>query len=151
MSIPAAAKPTPIPRIDVSTRLVNPQTGVPETHGLQRIERLRSYVTGMGRIIPCSCVSAGNFLTLSPNGNGGEDGESPLIEGEYKLGDGFIFELDASSTGNVTATVVPKTGTLPTLPVHIDDGATQAGNGDLVAGNLYIAYFAPVLGAFVLK
>lgn len=141
MTIPAAAKPTPIPRIDISTPLVEPRSGVPSTQGLQRIERLRGYVSGMGRIIPCSCSSSSNKLTLTPNGHGDEDGEAPVIEG-YRFGDIYLFVADANSTGAVTATVVPKTGTLSTLKVYISGGSTQAGNGDITSGLVYLGVYA---------
>jgi hypothetical protein len=134
MSIPAAAKPTPIPRIETSTRLVDPKTGVPDLQGLRRFEPLRAYVTGMGRIIPCSCVSDSNVLTLSPND------EAPLIEG-YRFGDIYLFVADASATGNVTATLVPKTGSLSVLKVYINGGASQAGNGDITADRVYMGVY----------
>lgn len=153
MSIPAAAKPTPIPRIDLSTRLVNPENGVPDTHGLQRIERLRAYVTGMGRRIPCA-ASGTDVITLTPNGHGSEDGEAPVIEG-YVFGDSYLFWAENTSTADVTATVVPKTQTLATLKVYIDDGATQATAGDVVQDSVYEAFYAPHLdsnnGGLVLK
>jgi hypothetical protein len=153
MAIPAAAKPTPIPRIDVSTRLVDPKTGVPDTHGLQRIERLRGYVSGMGRCIPCA-ASGTNVITLTPNGHGSEDGEAPVIE-KYVFGDSYLFWAAETSTGDVTATVVPKTGTLSTLKVFVDDGAAQATTGDVVQNSVYEAFYAPHLdannGGLVLK
>jgi hypothetical protein len=75
------------------------------------------------------------------------------LEG-YKFGDAFLFWAENNSTGAVTATVVPKTGTLATLPVHINNGASQAGAGDVLEDALYLAFYTPHLGAsgvFVLK
>jgi hypothetical protein len=140
MTIPAAAKPTPIPQFDISSPLIE-KSGNLSTRGLQRVERLRGYVSGMGRIIPCSCSSSSNVYTLTPNGNGEEDGEAPLIEG-YVFGDIYLFVADASSTGSVTATVVPKTGTLDTLKVYINGGGSQAGNTDITSGHVYLGVYA---------
>jgi hypothetical protein len=153
VSIPAAAKPTPIPRFGISTRLVNPETGVPDTQGLQQLERLRGYVSGMGRTIPCA-ASGTNVITLTPNGHGAEDGEAPVISG-YIFGDSYLFWAAETSTGDVTATVVPKTGVLDTIKVYVDDGATQATTGDVVQNAVYEAVYAPHLdgdaGGLVLK
>jgi hypothetical protein len=134
MSIPAAAKPTPIPRIDLTSPLVDSRSGIPTSQGLQRLERLRGYVSSMGRIIPCSCSSSSNVLTLTPND------DAPLIEG-YRFGDIYLFVADASSTGSVTATLVPKTGTLDTLKVYISGGGSQAGNGDISSGHVYMGVY----------
>jgi hypothetical protein len=80
-------------------------------------------------------VSVSNFLTLTPNDN------APLIEG-YRFGDIYLFVADASSTNSVTATVVPKTGSLSTLKVYITGGAAQAGNGDITSGRVYMGVYA---------
>jgi hypothetical protein len=153
VSIPAAAKPTPIPKFGISTRLVNPGTGVPDTQGLQQLERLRSYVSGMGRVIPCS-ASGTNIITLTPSGHASEDGESPLLEGLI-FGDAFAFWAAETSTGSVTMTVVPKTGTLSTLKAYVTNGSAQAGAGNVVQNLFYVAYYVPILdgaaGGFVLK
>lgn len=143
MTIPAAAKPTPIPRIDVSGPLVEVSHGYgsPTPQALQKLERFRAYVTGMGRIIPCSASTSSNHITLTPNGHGDEDGESPLLEG-YRFGDVYLFVADASSTSSVTATVVPKSGALSTLKVYIGGGSAQAGNGDITAGLVYLGVYA---------
>ena len=141
MTIPAGAKHTPLNRALANFPVVDKSTGIYTPQELDRQERARAYVTGAGRIIPCSCVSSSNFLTLTPNGHGDEDGEGPLIEG-YRFGDIYLFVADASSTASVTATVVPKTGTLATLKVYIASGATQAGNGNITSGNVYLGVYA---------
>ena len=141
MSIPTAAKPTPIPLPNANIAPVEPRSGLWTPAELQRQVRLRNYVVGMGRIIPCLCVSSSNVLTLTPNGSGDEDGEGPNIEG-YRFGDMYLFVADASSTNSVTGTVVPKSGTLATLKVYKASGATQAGNGDITANNVYMAVYA---------
>jgi hypothetical protein len=140
MSIPAAAKPTPIPPANAEVAVVDRSSGLYTLQELQRQERMRGYVSGMGRIIPCMCVSSSNFLTLTPNGVAGESGEAPVIEG-YKFGEIYLFVADASSTGNVTATVVPKTGALATIKVYINGGAAQAGNGDITSGRVYLGVY----------
>ena len=141
MSIPFLAKPTPIDSPNISFPAVDPETGLYTPQELRRQNKLRNYVVGMGRIIPCLCASSSNLLTLTPNGSGAEDGESPLIEG-YRFGDMFLFVADANSTGAVTATVVPKSGTLATIKVYINGGASQAGAGDVSADRVYLGVFA---------
>lgn len=107
---------------------------------LRRQAELRNYIVGMGRMIPCACASSSNVLTLTPNGHGTADGEAPLLEG-YRFGDMYLFVADANATGAVTATVRPKAGTLSTLKVYINGGASQAGAGDITAGHVYIGVF----------
>ncbi len=111
------------------------------------MERHRSYINGMGRIIPCSASSSSNVITLTPND------AAPSIEG-YIFGDCFPFWADATSTGSVTATVVPKTGTLDTLKVYLGDSITQAGSGKVVINQFYMAQYLPIAdsnaGGFVL-
>lgn len=127
--------------------IVDPNTGLPTTYLLRLFQALRDDTLGAARLIPCS-ASGTNVLTLTPNE------VSPLLQG-YRDYDGFIFVAVNDSTGAVTATVAPKIGTLATLKVYIDDGATQAGSGDVVADCLYIAFFADHLdsgaGGLVLK
>jgi hypothetical protein len=133
MSIPSAAKHRPIAA--PSDRL--PVIGHGGTYALDELRRqnhLRDYMVGMGRIIPCSASTTSNFITLQPNEN------APLLEG-YRFGDIYLFVADASSTGSVTATVVPKSGTLATLKVYINGGASQAGNGDITAGRVYMGVY----------
>ena len=137
MTIPSAFRPTPIPEIDGNVPIVDPQTGLPTMQFLQAYDRLRTYVNGGNRIIPCSASTASNVITLTPND------ASPLIEG-YMDYDVFIFEADATSDGDVTATVVPKTGTLATLDVF-DDVSTQTTTGGIVDGDIYAFIFADAL------
>ena len=140
MAIPAAAKPTPLSRLNANVAVAG-RDGLPSMEAVQHFERMRNYVSGAGRIIPCSCSTTDNVLTLTPNGHGSEDGEGPLIEG-YRFGDMYLFVADASTTNSVTATVVPKSGTLATLKVYITNGATQAGNGDITSGRVYMGVYA---------
>jgi hypothetical protein len=160
VSIPTDAKHTPLDPPNASVPAVDPRTGNYTNPELMRQQKARNYVVGAGRIIPCSCSTPTspadpNALTLTPNGSGGEDGEGPLLEGDYKFGDVFLFWADATSDGPVTATVVPKKGTLPTLKAYVDAGANQADSGDVVSGSVYMAVYAPHLdtnaGGFVLK
>ena len=143
MSIPTAAKPTPLDRPNANIPAVDPKSGHWTIDELQRQTKLRNYVVGMGRIIPCFATGT-NVITLTPNGSGTEDGEGPLLEG-YKFGDAYLFYAENTSTGSVTATVVPKSGSLATLKVYRANGATQAGSGDVVQNSVYIAFYAPHL------
>lgn len=153
-TIPDAARPTPIPAFRSALAFVEPSTGRLSTPAQQQQERLRSYINGAGRVIPCSAASSSNLITLTPND------ASPSLEA-YVFGDCFPFWADANSTGPVTAAVVlvsrggVPAGSLATLKVYVTNGSAQADAGDLTSGLLYIAWYVPILdgnnGGFVLK
>lgn len=166
MSIAAAAKHTPLPPLRsigsaLSTVPSLDFTGKPTSSPRQAedlaaegaLERLRGYVNGGGRIFACMATGT-NVITLTPNGHGDEDGVSPLLEG-YRFGDAFAFWAEITSTGAVTATVVPKSGSLSTIKVYRTNGSAQAGSGDVVANSFYVAWYVPILdsnaGGLVLK
>lgn len=139
MSIPAAAKGTPLPRFNMLTPFVDVTTGILTEHGNQTLSALRDFVVGMNRVTPCGCTGT-NVLVLQPND------AFPLIEKyvDYEI---YTFTAEHDSTGAVTATVVPKQGSLATLKVYIQNGATQAGAGDVVANCVYLAIYADHLNA----
>ena len=135
MTIPNAARPSPIKSVDAKVALVDPGSGKPSIHGLGQQESLRQYVNGAGRIIPCSASTTSNVITLTPND------ASPLLE-KYVFGDVFVFWADATTSADVTATVVANPGqsgstALATLKVYRNGGQSQAGSGDIIAGRLY--------------
>jgi len=141
VTIPSASKHKPLDPPNANVSVVDTRTGHYTMQELQRQQKVRNYVVGMGRIIPCSASTTSNVITLRPNGHGGEDGESPLLEG-FRFGDVFLFVADAGSTGSVTAKVITKAGTeLTTLKVYINGGASQAGNGDITAGRVYMGVY----------
>ncbi len=157
MAIPGDAKQTPIPalvRLDAGGAGGASATGtIVDLQQKAALDQMRGYVNGAGRIFACSATGT-NVITLTPNGHGDEDGTSPTLEG-YCFGDAFVFWAENNSTGAVTATVVPKTGTLATIKAYKTNGAAQAGSGDVVANSLYVAWFNPMLdsgnGGLVLK
>ena len=146
MTIPAAAKATPLPRANGEAAFVDLRTGALSPHGLQLLDAWRNYIVGMNRVIPCSATGT-NVITLTPNDS------SPLLE-KYVDHEIFIFVAAATSTGAVTATVVPRDGSLATIGVYIDGGASQAGAGDVLINRLYLlVYNSSVVagGSFILK
>lgn len=153
MSIPTNAKPTGIRPMLAGANFIDPKSGSPTIEALQQQDSVRNYVNGGGRLF--ACVASGtNVITLTPNGHGDEDGVSPLLEG-YRFGDAFLLWAANTSTGSVTATVVPKSGTLATLKVYIDNGASQAGAGHISQNLVYSFIYAPHLdsnaGGFVVS
>ena len=149
MTIPTAAKLTPIPAVNARVSYFGPD-GLPTQEALTLFDRWRAYNLGGGRVIPCDATGT-NLITLVPTD------ASPLLEG-YRFGDAFLFWAENDSTGSVTAKVQPKstsTYTLATLKVYITNGSAQAGAGDVVASSLYLAYYSPIqdsnAGGFVLK
>lgn len=148
MTIPTAFRPAPIPPLDGNVPICDPQTGLPTVEFLLAYDRLRAFINGGNRIIPCSASTVSNVITLTPND------ASPVLEGyrDYEL---FSFVADVTSSGLVTATVVPKTGTLATLKVFKTDGAAQATTSDIVQASFYLLGFVDALdagaGGLVLK
>src|SRR3990167_7309521 len=134
MTIPAAYKPTPIPALDGNVPICDPKTGLPTLQFLLAYGKLRDYVNAGNRIIPCSASTTSNKITLTPND------AAPLIEG-YRDYDIFAFAADATTSGSVTMTVVPVKGTLSTLKAFKSNGATQAGNLEIVINSVYLAIF----------
>jgi len=146
MTITAAATGTPIAKPSGALRFVD-ENGMLTDHGLQLLTGWREFIVGTNRIIPCN-ASGTNVITLTPLTSG------PLIE-KYVDYEAFAFTAANNSSGDVTATVVPRKGTLATLKVYKTDGAAQATTGDVVANSVYLALYADHLdggaGGFVLK
>jgi len=148
MAISAFA-PRPIDPIIESLIAFDVRSGRPTNkHLVELLRQLRDQNLGGSRIIPCTATGT-NVLVLTPN-----HPVAPVIE-RYNDFDAFAFVAANNSTGAVTATVVPATGTLATIKVYKTNGAAQAGAGDVVAGSFYLAFFVDALdagaGGFVLK
>jgi hypothetical protein len=147
MAIDADAVGTPIPKPNAVAAFVNLQTGALTQHGIELLNKWYQFIVGMNRVIPCSATGT-NTITLTPND------ASPLIEKyvDYEI---FSFAAAETSTGDVTATVVPRTGTLAELKVYKTDGAAQATTGDIVQNSVYLLLYCDHLdsgaGGFVLK
>lgn len=147
MSISTAATGTPLSRPNGLFPIVDIQTGCLTEHGLQLLSQIQGFIVGMNRITPCNATGK-NVVTLTPLD------ASPLIEKyvDYEI---YSFAAAQTSDGSVTATVVPRDGALGTLKVFKNDGAAQAGAGDLVANSVYLLVYADHLdssaGGFVIK
>jgi len=107
------------------------------------LQQIVNYINGGNRVIPMS-VAGANLLTLTPNT------ASPNLQ-KYVDFEQFPFIAAQNSTGAVTATVVPTTGALATLPVYKPDGTTPVAAGDIVAGTFYILYYSSTANGFILK
>jgi hypothetical protein len=147
MTIADSAKPTPTPQLG-RTPIVDSESGIATPYFMGLMQQTREQTLGASRNIPCEATGT-NTITLTPL-----HPVAPLIDA-YRAFDRFTFVAAASSTGAVTATVVPKKGTLATVKVYKSNGAAQAGSGDVVSGSLYDAVYAGHLdggnGGFVLK
>lgn len=146
MTITAAATATPLPKISAGLQFVD-ENGRLTQYAAQCLTQWREYIVGANRVVPCN-ASGTNVVELTPLDSG------PLIE-KYVDHEIFVFNAANTSTGDVTATVVPRTGTLATLKVYVDDGATQATTGDVIQNCIYLAIYASHLdgglGGLVLK
>lgn len=147
MSISAAATASPINKPLGNIPVTDPKTGNFSDHGLQLFTQWYNFIVGMNRLTPCN-ASGSNVITLTPLA------ASPLISAyaDYEI---YSFVAAATSTGTVTATVVPETGTLATVKVFKTNGSAQATTGDIVSGSLYFAIYNDALdsgnGGFVVK
>lgn len=147
MTISSAATATPVSKPNGLFPFVDISTGCLSEHGLQILTQWYNFIVGMNRITPCN-ASGTNVITLTPLA------ASPLIE-SYADFEVYSFVAANTSTGSVTMTVAPKSGTLATLKAYKTNGAAQAGVGDIVAGSHYLAIYNDALdsgaGGFVLK
>lgn len=145
MTITATA--SPIPRPNSQLPFVDINTGSLTEHGTQLLSAWYNFIVGMNRITPCN-ASGTNVIALTPLD------ASPLISGyvDYEI---YSFVAANTSSGTVTMTVVPRSGTLSTLKAYKTSGAAQAGSGDIVAGSLYLAIYNAALdtaaGGFIIK
>jgi hypothetical protein len=126
---------------------VDPRTGNLTQFGVMILERFRLFVSGMSRVIPCDATGT-DVILLTPAES------APRIQ-RYNSYDIFVARAEADSTAAVTASVVPDQGELPTRPVYMADGTTQAAAGDVQADSLYFFVFADYVnngdGGFILK
>lgn len=147
MTIPPIAQRRALQAPSATMPFVNPQTGALSPSGSQLLQRWQTTINGANLITPCTAAGA-NLITLTPFN------VSPSLTAyaDYEV---YAAVAAATSTGPVTATVVPQTGSLPTLPVYKSNGAAQASNGDIVVGLFYLFVYVDSLnaggGGFVLK
>lgn len=147
MAIPATAQATgiltPNPRVPLTNK-----DGTMNTQTLQFLQQLVTLVNGLTPAIPCTATNAGNVYTLVPFNI------SPYFEG-YLDYLSFPFVAPATSTGLVTATVMPTKGTLATLNVYKTNGSAQATTNDITINLFYQLFYVDSLnagaGGFVLK
>lgn len=146
MTITAAATGTPIAKPSNGVQFVD-ENGYLTPHGAQLLSQWREFLVGINRVIPCNATGT-NTITLTPLASG------PLIEKyvDYEI---FAFTGANDSTGDISATVVPRKGTLATLKVYIDGGATRASTNDVRQNRVYLLLYADHLdsgaGGLVLK
>lgn len=128
--------------------LINPQTGAPSSTGIAFLQQIQSMINGLSPTVTCNATFATNVYTLTPIV------PAPAVP-SYLDYWAFAFVAPATSTGLIMATVVPATGTLSTLQVYKNNGATQATSGDIVINMFYLLYYVDSLnsgdGGFVLK
>lgn len=115
---------------------------------LGMLKDMTNLLNGMTPLIPCNEEFAANTYTLTPTN---------IAPAFYDYADflAFAFVATDTSTGNISATVVPSTGSVATLKVYKANGATRAAAGDIVSGSFYILYYVDSLdtgtGGFVIK
>lgn len=147
MAASTAAQSTSLPTPNSRVPLTN-KDGTMTVPTLQMLQRLITLVNGLTPGIPCNASFASNVYTLTPFSI------SPQFS-NYLDYQSFPFVAPATSTGLITATVVPTTGTIATLPVYKANGATQATTNDILINLFYVIWYVDSLnsgaGGFVLK
>ena len=129
-------------------KFINLDTGRLSPYGVQTLEQIWNQIAAGPGICSCNATTTGNVISLRPRLH---------REGARTYGQHFVwaFTADATTTAAVTAFVTDGTNALATLKVYITDGATQAGNNDIVLGRTYLLIFDAALdsnnGGMVLK
>lgn len=141
-TIPAAAQPHPIVAPNQRAPFVDDR-GYLTNIGISHLKQNNAFVTGMSRVIPCSCAGTSTAITLTPNPGG------PLLQGYF---DYEIFAFVASVTGDNagwTASVITPTGALPALPTYHNSlaGPVILGSQDMIANNFYLYVYVDALNA----
>ena len=119
----------------------NPETGKLTQAGLLYLQQLWRQIAPGFAVVPCEAEGT-DEITLTPQLH--EEGGATYADGLI-----FVAAAAATSTGAVTA----RTGALDYLKVYIDNGATQAGAGDVVLNRIYLFVYHSTLdggaGGFV--
>ena len=146
MTIPASAAVPPLTNFSQAVAITD-STGKLTQNGIQTLQALVNFLTGMNRIVPCN-ASGTNVITLTMLQT------SPQIP-QYSDFDTFRAVAANTTTGPVTALVATPSGNLATIKVFKTNGSAQAGNGDVTSGLLYDFTFVDSLdsgnGGFVLR
>lgn len=147
MTIQDSAQPIPI---------VSPNPGLPFTDAKGNLsnnarialQQMHDFVVSMSRTIPCNANTELNVITLTMLPS------QPQVN-QYASYDSYGFVADVTSSGDLTALVVTANGSLATLNVYKDNGATIASTGDVVKDCQYFLTYVDTLdtnaGAFVLR
>lgn len=152
MTIPQSARPMVPTAANTRVPIVDPQTGVLNSTGINVMTDLLNYIIGTSRTIPCEETGT-NILALK------QLSISPLIS-QYNDYDIYQFVAATTSTGPVSANVTlvqgaTVQGTLATLNVYKTNGSAQATTGDVVLGSQYELTYVDALnggaGGFVIR
>lgn len=147
MPTPAASAMTPSATPPNPTIDFTDKKGVLTSTGLSIMQKIRQSINGLTPTISCTCTNVGNVYTLTPFPI------APQLLNYYSYWS-FAFVAPATSTGAVTATIIPTTGALATLPVLKTHGSAPASTSDLTINLFYVMYYVDTLnsgnGAFVI-
>lgn len=130
------------------------EDGLLTSAGLAVLKQMQLLINGLTPTIACTALFTTNVYTLTPFSISPLPG-GPTSSTYYTDFVAFAFVAPDTSTGVISATVVPTSGALATLPVLKAFGATPAGAGDITSGLFYILFYVSNFnggdGAFVLK
>lgn len=145
--VSTTAQQTPIVTPNASVQFTT-KDGQLTQNGRIALQQNRDFVVNTARLIPTEPATVNNSITLSllP--------VQPIVT-QYAAFDTYAFVADATTTGHVTAQVQTANGTMETLNVYKNNGATQAGNNDIMQGSQYHLTYTDSLnsgaGGFVLR
>lgn len=144
--IPGSAQGHPIVSINPGLRFTD-ERGYLTNRAAIALQQIRDYVVNINRIIPCNATGT-NTITLTLLAI------QPSVD-KYNSYDTYAFVAPNTATSDLSALVVTENGTLDTLNVYKDNGATRASTGDTVVGLQYFLTYVDSLnsnaGGFVLR
>lgn len=112
--------------------------GMLTTNGLQMLQQMFNTINGLTPTIACTAANTLNKYTLTPANI------APNFGG-YTDFTSFAFVAPSTSTGVVTATVVPNTGSAATLKVFKTNGSAQASSNDITINLFYLLFYVDSL------
>lgn len=147
MTIPESAQTNPIVAPNPGLRFTD-ERGYLTGPARIALQQIHNFIVSMNRVIPCDAVSDTNVITLTMLSS------QPQVNG-YASYDTYGFVADDTSSGDLSAMVITNQGTLSTLNVYKDNGATRASTGDVVLDSQYFLTYVDSLnsgtGGFVLR
>jgi len=147
VSVPVASAVPTLQNPSQGGAFVDVKTGNLTQNGYITLQAVSGFINGIARIIPCN-ASGTNVITLAIVAQ-------TLLVTQYSDFDTYRAVAANTTTGLVTALVTTAQGSLATIKVFKNNGASLATTGDVTSGLLYDFTYMDSLdsgaGGFVLR